>query len=142
MSMATELHKGRLPRQRVGAPLARPWLLGLGLAWLIACGEAQKDDDCTQYDFCAEKGRCTFDGNSCVVASDADCKQSRHCSYYGQCTFNGRATPRDKCIATSNEECAQSQACKDKGMCTLHECKNPQPDGWCGLNGDCVLQDP
>ena len=113
----------------------RLWLLGLALAWLLGCGSGQQDEDCSQSQFCAESGWCTFDGNTCVVASDADCRQSKKCSQYGECTFNGESSSRAMCIATSDEDCANSQICIDHGACTLYKGKDGQLDGICVIKG-------
>ena len=108
---------------RLAMALARPWLLGLGLAWLIACGDGV---DCTERYVCERHGACTFDADTreCRAGSNADCQQSNDCPEYGECTFDGKAF----CIAGSDAECAQSNLCSEKNACTAD-------DGKCVITG-------
>lgn len=94
---------------------------------------------CSADDACRIGGRCTRQGERCVVGGDRDCQGSVGCEGGGRCTArDGRCVvagdadcarsagcARGKCIAKENgciateETCAKTLACRDSGQCSV-----------------------
>lgn len=65
---------------------------------------------------CIEDGRCTLQGQECIVQSDSDCRWSSECAIEGLCS-----AVQGKCVAKTKRDCLDSVACSARGRCEAIE---------------------
>jgi len=124
-----------------------------------------REGGCTVDDACRVGGRCTLQGDRCVVGGDLDCQGSSGCEAGGRCSMrDGRCVvasdadcvrsmgcARGKCIAFENSciasaaSCAKTLACRDfgqcgvrNGTCTVGSDQDCAKSRGCATDGWCV----